>query len=155
VTTLARVCEEHADGTIDVLKIDVEGHELAVISGGDWVRWRPRVVLVENNGAVQWEPILLGHGYLHAATTEINRYYLREEDRSLLPRFLAPLGYQDSFILAEELRTLGIMGGSAAASPMLHSHGAVPSPSALRLHRLAARHPRLAAAGKALLRLAH
>ena len=89
VTTLARVCEQHADSPIDVLKIDVEYHELEVISGGDWVRWRPRVVLVENNGAECWEPLLLGHGYHHAVTTEINRFYIRDEDRSLLPQFRA------------------------------------------------------------------
>jgi hypothetical protein len=57
-----------------VLKIDVEGYELEVICGGHWIRWRPRVVLVENNGAERWEPRLLGHGYHLAVTTEINRY---------------------------------------------------------------------------------
>ncbi len=91
-----------------MLKIDVEGYEMEAISGGDWVRWRPRVVLVENNGAERWEPLLLGRGYLHAVTTEINRYYVREEDRSLLPQFLRPLGPQDSFILEGELNALGV-----------------------------------------------
>jgi FkbM family methyltransferase len=158
VTTLARVCDEHADAPIDVLKIDVEGLELEVITGGDWVRWRPRVVLVENNGAELWEPILLGHGYLHAVTTEINRYYVRDEDRSLLPRFLAPLGRQDSFILAGELHALGIMRGPAGEAHgearAAQSHGQAVGPNMLRLQRMAARHPRLAAVGKALLRLA-
>ena len=141
VTTLARVCEQHADAPIDV-----EGHELEVISGGDWVRWRPRVVLVENNGAERWEPLLLGHGYHHAVTTEINRYYIRDEDRSLLPQFRAPLGPQDSFILAREMDDQSAVWGEAVAPNALRT--------ALRLHRLAARHPRLAAVGKALMRLA-
>ena len=147
VTTLARVCEQHADAPIDVLKIDVEGHELEVISGGDWVRWRPRVVLVEKNGAERWEPLLLGHGYHLAVTTEINRYYIRDEDRSLLPQFRALLGPQDSFILAGELDDLqSVVWGEALAPNALRT--------AQRLHRLAARHPRLAAVGKALMRLA-
>ena len=47
VTTLARVCERHVEGTIDFLKIDVDGHAGEVLAGGDWTRWRPRVVLVE------------------------------------------------------------------------------------------------------------
>jgi len=178
VTTLARVCEQHADAPIDVLKIDVEYHELEVISGGDWVRWRPRVVLVENNGAERWEPLLLGHGYHHAVTTEINRFYIRDEDRSLLPQFRAPLGPQDSFILAGELDDQRVVWGEALAPNALRTAvtteinrylagelddqrvvwGEALAPNALRtalrLHRLAARHPRLAAVGKALMRLA-
>jgi FkbM family methyltransferase len=146
VTTLARVCEQHADESIDVLKIDVEGHELEVISGGDWVRWRPRIVLVEKNGARSWEPLLLGHGYHLAVTTEINRYYIRDEDRSLLPQFRAPLGRQDSFILAAEVDDQKVERGEDLAPNAVRT--------ALRLHRLAARHPRLAAVGKALMRLA-
>jgi FkbM family methyltransferase len=158
VTTLAQVCEEHVDVPIDVLKIDVEDCELEVITGGDWARWRPRVVLVERNNAELWEPILLGHGYLHALATEINRYYVREEDRSLLPRLLAPLGPQDSFILAAELDTLEIMRGRAdtarGEAGAAQSYGEAVGPNTLRLRRMAARHPRLAAVGKAVLRLA-
>ena len=144
VTTLARVCEQHADAPIDVLKIDVEGHELEVISGGDWVRWRPRVVLVEKNGAERWEPLILGHGYHHAVTTEINRYYIRDEDRSLLPQFRAarPAGF-----LHPGGRTGRPEGGVGRGSD------SECAAYRLRLHRLAARHPRLAAVGKALMRL--
>jgi FkbM family methyltransferase len=32
---------------IDFLKIDTEGHDLSVLEGVDWARWRPRVVLCE------------------------------------------------------------------------------------------------------------
>jgi FkbM family methyltransferase len=146
VTTLARLCEEHVDGPIDVLKIDVEGHEREVISGGEWGRWRPRVVLAENNGAEAWEPLLLGHGYHHAVTTTINRYYVRDEDRSLLPQLRAPLGPQDSFITAAEL--------DAQQAIQTEPPGPNALRTALRLHRLAARHPKLAVLGKALVRLA-
>lgn len=158
VTTLARVCEEHADVPIDVLKIDAEDCELEVITGGDWARWRPRVVLVEKNNAERWEPILLGHGYIFAVATEINRFYVRDEDRSLLPRFLAPISPLDSFLLAGEPAALEAMrrpagkahGEAGAAQPRSDAVG----PNILRLQRLAAHHPRLAAVGKALLRLA-
>jgi FkbM family methyltransferase len=146
VTRLAQICEQHAEAPIDILKIDVEGHELEVISGGDWRRWRPRVVLVENNGAECWEPILLGHGYHHAVTTEINRYYVRDEDRSLLPQLRAPLGPQDSFITAAELDAQWAIQSEPLGPNALRT--------ARRLHRLAARHPRLAVLGKALVRLA-
>jgi FkbM family methyltransferase len=157
ITTLAQVCEEYADTPIDVLKIDVEGNELEVITGGDWVRWRPRVVLAEKNNAESWEPILLAHGYLLAVATEINRYYVREEDRSLLPLLLAPLGPQDSFLLAGELAAPEVMRGPAdqahGEAEAAQSRGEAAGPDMLRLRRIAARHPRLASIGKALLRL--
>ena len=145
VTTLARVCEQHADAPIDVLKIDVEGHELEVISGGDWVRWRPRVVLVENNGAEGWEPLLLGHGYHHAVRPR-STGITSATRTGLSCRNSAPLGPQDSFILAAELDDQMVVWGEALAPNALRT--------TLRLHRLAARHPRLAAVGKALMRLA-
>lgn len=49
VQTLAGVFAEHVgDREVDLLNIDVEGHELAVLSSGDWARHRPHVVLVES-----------------------------------------------------------------------------------------------------------
>jgi hypothetical protein len=113
---------------------------------------------VEKNNAERWEPILLGHGYIFAVATEINRFYVRDEDRSLLPRFLAPISPLDSFLLAGELAALEAMrrpadkahGEAGAAQPRSDAVG----PNILRLQRLAAHHPRLAAVGKALLRLA-
>ena len=89
VTTLARVCEQHVAGTIDFLKIDVDGHEREVLAGGDWARWRPRVVLVEAYRPQTWEPQLLAADYLFAVFDGVNRVYVRAEDRSLLPA-LAP-----------------------------------------------------------------
>ena len=111
VTTLAKLCEAHVgDRTIDFLKVDVEGHEAAVLRGGDWRRWRPRVVLVEATVIPEaWEPGLLAAGYLPATTDGVNRYYLRDEDAGLLPRLTAPLWVTDAFIpfeAADALRSL-------------------------------------------------
>ena len=90
VTTLARVCEQHAAPTIDFLKIDVEGHEREVLEGADWGRFRPRVVLVEATrpdtsipSHDDWEALLLAADYLFAFFDGLNRYYLRVEDREL------------------------------------------------------------------------
>jgi len=47
VTTLAQLCESHDRGSIDFLKIDVEGAEADVLLGGDWKRFWPKVVIVE------------------------------------------------------------------------------------------------------------
>lgn len=104
VTTLARVCEEHAGATIDFLKIDVESFEREVIVGGDWVRFRPRVVLVEATRPTtsipsheEWEPLLLSNGYLFAFFDGLNRYYVRAEDSDLLPTLAVPANVLDDF----------------------------------------------------------
>ncbi len=84
--TLAQVCERHvpAGREIEFLKIDVEGHEHAVIEGADWSRWRPRIVLCEANGVEEWEPILLAADYIFALFDGVNRFYVRKEDEALL-----------------------------------------------------------------------
>jgi len=49
VSTLADLLSSslRPDQQIDFMSVDVEGHDLAVLRGGDWSRWRPRFVLVE------------------------------------------------------------------------------------------------------------
>src|SRR5262249_2326252 len=81
VTTLARVCERYAPGPIDFLKVDVEGFEREVLEGADWGRWRPTVLLIENSWPGSWEHVLTGADYLLANVTEVNRCYVRREDR--------------------------------------------------------------------------
>lgn len=105
VATLAGICEKHVQGTIDFLKIDVEGHEPEVIAGGDWRRWRPRIVVVESptlddgyGPHLEWEPWLLEADYLFAANDGLNRYYVRREDEQLLGCFRQPLNVLDNYI---------------------------------------------------------
>jgi FkbM family methyltransferase len=149
VTTLARVCEEHVSGPIDFLKVDVEGFEREVLEGADFHRWRPRVVLVENSSADRWEHLMLGADYLPAACTEINRFYVRSEDRSLLPSFREPVGPRDDFVTYAQVRTIREFHERT-------SHQAEFGPATLGLacwlHRKAARHPRLRSACKRLTR---
>ena len=82
--TLADVLNEHCTEEISFLKIDVEGAEPEVLSGNDWSRWRPRVVVVEATDPwsfqqthLRWEPALLAAGYLFASFDGINRFYAR------------------------------------------------------------------------------
>lgn len=105
VTTLAEICERHVAGAIDFLSVDVEGHERQVLAGGDWDRWRPRVVLVEatrpNTNVPthdDWEPILLQAGYVFALFDGLNRFYVAKEARVLLPRLAAPANILDDFV---------------------------------------------------------
>jgi FkbM family methyltransferase len=94
VTTLAALCEAHPVRAIDFLKVDVEGAEAAVLRGGAWRRFRPRVVLVEAiaPGAMspsheEWEPVLTGNGYRFAFFDGLNRFYVAEEAADLARRF--------------------------------------------------------------------
>lgn len=91
--TLASLIAEHDLGSVDFLKIDVEGAEAAVLAGMDWKRCRPRIVLVEATtpGSMaeawrEWEPMLLAQGYRFALYDELNRFYVAEEEHELARR---------------------------------------------------------------------
>jgi FkbM family methyltransferase len=105
VTTLAAVCEQYVTGTIDFRSVDVEGHEAKVLAGADWDRWRPRIVLVESTQPAttipthgEWEHILLDNRYLFAFFDGLNRYYVREEDKDLIPALSVPVNVTDDYI---------------------------------------------------------
>jgi FkbM family methyltransferase len=104
VTTLAKVCEEHVDRTIDFLKIDAEGFEREILLGADFSRWRPRVLLIENAWPADWEALLEGIDYRMAAFDGINRFYVRVEDENLLPAFASTTNVLDNFIPYEYVR---------------------------------------------------
>jgi FkbM family methyltransferase len=96
VTTLVAIMAAHAPVVVDVLKIDVEGHEADVIAGNDWSRFRPKVVLVEaieplsmKDSSHRFEPALLSAGYRFAYFDNLNRWYVAEEAAELLPLFPA------------------------------------------------------------------
>ena len=90
VTTLRALCEQHAPAAIDFLKVDVEGAEPDVLAGGDWQRFRPKVVVVEALAPLTlapswqaWEPILTSNGYRFAFFDTLNRYYVAQEHDEL------------------------------------------------------------------------
>lgn len=91
VTTLGRVCEEHAEGEIHFLKIDVEGAEADVLAGMDLRRWRPWILLIEatapntqTESHQAWEGEVLAGGYVYAHFDGLNRYYVADEHRELV-----------------------------------------------------------------------
>jgi hypothetical protein len=104
-------------GEIDFLKIDAEGWERQVLLGGDWQRFRPRIVLVEavaaspqafmapeHAGPVvpepaweSWEGVLCGQGYELCYFDGLNRFYVRQEDRGLREAFSFPPNIYDRF----------------------------------------------------------
>jgi len=108
VITLADLCERFVqDRTIDFMKIDVEGGEQAVLEGGDWGKYRPRVLIVEatvvNDRAENWqvwEPILTGARYHKVWFDALNNFYLRDEDLGLRDHFRLPPNLFDYIIPA-------------------------------------------------------
>jgi FkbM family methyltransferase len=93
VTTLARLCETHDVRSIDFLKIDVEGAEGDVLFGGDWKRFRPKVIVTEAIAPVslepawqEWEPFLLSQGYRLALFDTLNRFYVAQEQQHIFAR---------------------------------------------------------------------
>ncbi len=104
VITLAELCDKYAaDRTIDFMKIDVEGGELDVLTGGNWEKYRPRLLIVEatevnsrvENWAI-WEPILVKARYHKVWFDGLNNFYLREEDLALQSAFRIPPGLIDN-----------------------------------------------------------
>ena len=92
--TLASICAAHDVGAIDFLKVDVEGAEGDVLAGGDWTRWRPRVVVCEalapgtmDENWSAWEPHLLAQDYEFTLFDGLNRWYVAREATDILARF--------------------------------------------------------------------
>jgi FkbM family methyltransferase len=66
-----------APAPIDFLSIDVEGHEIDVLSGFDLARWRPRLILIEDlvlNLALH--RLLVARGYKWVRRTGLNSWYV-------------------------------------------------------------------------------
>jgi FkbM family methyltransferase len=92
MVTLASLCEQYP-GEIDFLKIDVEGGEADVLAGGDWQRYRPKVIVIEavlpGSGEPawsEWEPFLLAQGYRFALFDTLNRFYVAQECPEIFAR---------------------------------------------------------------------
>lgn len=91
---LTEICEQHAPADIHFLKIDVEGHEKAVLEGMDFKRFRPWILVIE---AVEpnthtptyeaWEHLVLGSEYEFVLADAINRFYVAREKMELAPHF--------------------------------------------------------------------
>lgn len=93
VTTLNDLLDQNKITNIDILKIDVEGHEHAVLKGIDLKKFRPKVIVVEIispyefHGYLKSEPILLANGYELGMSDDLNRYYYAKEHPQFAAKF--------------------------------------------------------------------
>lgn len=78
VRTLDEILREaDALSPIDFVSIDVEGHEVEVLSGFDLARWRPRLILVEDHvTSLATHRALTGAGYRLIRRTGPNGWYV-------------------------------------------------------------------------------
>ena len=86
VRTLDSILEEASPARVDFVSIDVEGGEMAVLSGFDIRRWKPAVVIVETNTprrdpAVRNYFVASGYAYHHSI--DVNDFYLPAEAGSV------------------------------------------------------------------------
>ena len=114
VSTLSEHLAEAGILNIGFLKIDVEGFEMNVIRSVDWLRWRPRVVVVEctkpTTGDVCDElarSFLKQQNYLDVFFDGLNRYYVRQEDADRAGRLCVPANVLDAFVTHEAFQLEG------------------------------------------------
>ena len=80
VTTLDKVLREAGAGRIDFLSIDVEGHEIEVLRGFDFEKYRPALILVEDGvRTLNKHRFLKRHGYKLVKRTTLNNWYVPKE----------------------------------------------------------------------------
>ena len=80
--------EAQAPAGFDFLSIDVEGHELEVLRGFDFTRWRPRLILLEDHvGNLDKHRFLKSAGYRLIRRFENNGWYVpRAATATVAPR---------------------------------------------------------------------
>lgn len=88
LTTMNELLRDH-DGPIDVASIDVEGGELALLDGFDLHRFKPRLLLLEDNSYGR-NPALAEYmktqPYVQVAWLEVNRVYVRADEQDIMRR---------------------------------------------------------------------
>ncbi|MCW1382687.1 FkbM family methyltransferase [Novosphingobium sp. KCTC 2891] len=85
---------------IDFMTIDVEGYEMDALRGFDIARWKPRIVILEDNSSgtsVEIPTWMKQHGYLRFRSSGCNDWYCRHDD---------PLVTRSSIMATELIKSL-------------------------------------------------
>ena len=125
VKTLKEICEFYCHEAVDFLKIDAEGMEKEVITGADWKKFRPTLLVIEatipcsgydpahpleHAAWLEWEPLILDAGYLLVYDDTLNRYYLKKEEEQLKLIFDYPANpVRDEYVLYNQVKETEIL----------------------------------------------
>ncbi|MBO2465030.1 FkbM family methyltransferase [Actinomadura violacea] len=116
VVTLESVLSAHAKPGFDLLKVDVEGAEAAVLRSTDLSKWRPRAIVVEATFPLtrrpsheDWEPGVLAAGYRLALFDGLNRFYARDDEPELREQLAVPANVLDNYIPYACARRAGLI----------------------------------------------
>ncbi|MEU5993855.1 FkbM family methyltransferase [Spirillospora sp. NPDC047418] len=116
VVTLETILSAHAEPCFDLLKVDVEGAEAAVLRSADLRVWRPRAIVVEATVPLtarpshqEWEPYVLAAGYGLALFDGLNRFYVRDDEPDLHERLSVPANVLDNYIPYTCARRAGLI----------------------------------------------
>jgi FkbM family methyltransferase len=114
--TLDGIFQDHVDGEVHFLKVDVEGAEEAVLRGWRMRNVLPWVIVVEgtrpNSSELTertWEPGLLDAGYKRAYFDGLNFFYVSGEHPELTKHFGAPPNVLDSFRHYTDIETAELL----------------------------------------------
>jgi FkbM family methyltransferase len=122
--SLKEILEQAGIQEVHFLKIDVEGGENEVIAGGDFLTFRPWVIVVEvvAGGVAEpdhaWVTRLLEARYREVYFDGLNKFFLAEERSSLAGRFDVPVNVLDDYIVdyglvaTTEIRGIGQVVGA-------------------------------------------
>lgn len=94
LTTMDALLESHPGGApvIDAATIDVEGGEADLLDGFDLAKWKPKVLLIEDNGRGSASPgrevvqKVVRAGYTHVGWFFVNGLYVLTAEAELLQR---------------------------------------------------------------------
>ena len=111
VRTLGSIFAEHAkDRDIDVVSIDAEGAEAAILRGAQLDKFRPKLIVIEAMAAnVQVDAseeaskLLEQNGYILGYEDGLNKFFVAKERGELLEALRYPPNIFDHYITAHQL----------------------------------------------------
>ena len=112
VSTLTDIINEHVEGEVHFLKIDVEGYEKHSLLGLDLLKIRPWIIVVESTipltqdeNFLDWEDILIRNNYHFIYFDGLNRFYVANEKAEIDVHFDRPPNYFDFFERVNKIKS--------------------------------------------------
>ncbi|WBY00960.1 FkbM family methyltransferase [Ramlibacter tataouinensis] len=105
--TLDHILAEHGVRPgFDLLSVDIEGHELVALSGFDFARWQPRLVLLEDHVIhLAKHRLMQSQGYRLVLRTGLNSWYM-PQSQAFSHSLAARLEFLRKYFLGLPLRKL-------------------------------------------------